>query len=69
MSDYLDRWLNLTIASVAIMAGIIGAWIRDRLSINSRIVKLETNVDHIGSKVDSIDTKLDRLLDHHAKRP
>ena len=42
METQTSNWIAEIIAMVAIVCGIIGAWIKDRMGVAHRLTKLET---------------------------
>ena len=51
METSSNSWLAEIIAFVAVICGLIGAWIRDRLGLAHRLTKLETRQDHLIEQV------------------
>ena len=46
-----SSWVAEIIAFVAVVCGLIGAWIKDRLGLAHRLTKLETRQDHLIEQV------------------
>lgn len=51
METNSNSWIAEIIAFVAVICGLVGAWIRDRLGLAHRLTKLETRQDHLIEQV------------------
>lgn len=51
METNTSNWIAEIIALAAVVCGLIGAWIRDRLGLAHRLTKLETRQDHLIEQV------------------
>ena len=62
METNSSSWVAEIIAFVAVICGLIGAWVKDRLSLAHRLTKLETRQDQLIDQVAQQNTLMMELL-------